>query len=196
MIAGIKKIIILCFIFGIAFGIWNYVNRDKSVKYSFTTSEVTRGDITSTVTATGELNAVNVVEIGTQVSGTIDEIYVDFNSEVKAGQLIALIDPSVLKLTLREAEAGLAVSEASVQSAQASLQDSERKLVRNRELWNRKLIARSEVDTSESEVIMKRAALQEAKSRVQQSKAAVERAKTNLNYSRITSPVNGTVIDR
>ncbi len=136
------------------------------------------------------------MEIGTQVSGTIQEIYVDFNSEVKAGQLIALIDPSVLKLTLNEQQATLGVYQATVQSNIASLRDAERKLKRNRDLFNRKLIARSEVDTSETDVEMKKASLQEARSRVVQAKAAVEKAKTNLNYTRITSPVNGVVIDR
>ena len=115
---------------------------------------------------------------------------------MKAGQLIALIDPSVLQLTLKESEASLAVYQASAASAQASLADAERKLARNRELFSRKLIARSEVDTSETDAAMKRASLQEARSRVVQGKAAVERARTNLNYTRITSPVNGVVIDR
>ena len=196
MIAGIKRLLLLAVIAGAGYGVYYYFFREEPVQYGLTTSQITRGDIVSTVTATGELNAISVVEIGTQVSGTVQEIYVDFNSQVKAGQLIALIDPSVLKLTLNESEASLAVYQASVNSAQASLNDAQRQLERNRELYNRKLIARSTVDTSETEVIMKRASLQEAKSRVIQAKAAVERARTNLNYTRITSPVNGVVIDR
>ncbi len=193
---GLKKLFILVILAGICWGVWEFFFREEKVKYGLTTSIVTRGDITSTVTATGELNAISVVEIGTQVSGTVQEIYVDFNSVVKSGQLIALIDPSVLKLTLNEQEATLGVYQATVQSNLASLQDAERKLKRNRDLFNRKLIARSEVDTSETDVAVKKAALQEARSRVVQAKAAVEKARTNLNYTRITSPVNGVVIDR
>ena len=196
MRAGLKKLLLLAIFAGIGYGIYYYFFHEEPVVYGLTSSAVTRGDIVSTVTATGELNAISVVEIGTQVSGTVQEIYVDFNSPVRAGQLIALIDPSVLRLTLNESEASLAVYQASVKSAQASLTDAERKLTRNRELWNRKLIARSEVDTSEADVEMKKAALQEAKSRVTQARASVERARTNLNYTRITSPVNGVVIDR
>ena len=196
MLAGLKKLLILAILCGIGYGVYYYVFREEPVVYGLTTSAVTRGDILSTVTATGELNAISVVEIGTQVSGTVQEIYVDFNSPVKAGQLIALIDPSVLRLTLSESEASLAVYQASVQSAQASLNDAERQLARNKELYERKLIARSTVDTSETDVSLKRASLQEAKSRVIQARAAVERARTNLNYTRITSPVNGVVIDR
>ncbi|MBR0205036.1 MAG: efflux RND transporter periplasmic adaptor subunit [Synergistaceae bacterium] len=196
MIAGIKKLIILAIIAAAGWGAYYYFFHEEPVQYGFTTSQITRGDIISTVTATGELNALNVVEVGTQVSGTIQEIYVDFNSQVKAGQLIALIDPSVLQLTLNESQASLAVYQASVTSAQASLRNAERELARNRELYNRKLIAKSTVDTSETDVAVKRAALQEARSRVTQGKAALERARTNLNYTRITSPVNGVVIDR
>ena len=196
MIAGIKKLLLLAIFAGIGYGGYYFFFHEEPVTYGITTSQITRGDIVSTVTATGELNAINVIEVGTQVSGIIQEIYADFNSVVKAGQLIALIDPSVLQLTLKESEASLAVYQASVASAQASLADAERKLARNRELYSRKLIARSEVDTSETDVAMKRASLQEARSRVVQGKAAVERARTNLNYTRITSPVNGVVIDR
>ena len=196
MIAGFKKLLLLAIIAGIGYGIYFFVFHEEPATFGLNTAQVTRGDIMSTVTATGELNAINVIAVGTQVSGIIQEIYADFNSQVKAGQLIALIDPSVLQLTLKESEANLAVYQASVTSAQASLSDAERKLARNRELFARKLIARSEVDTSETDVAMKRASLQEARSRVVQGRAAVERARTNLNYTRITSPVNGVVIDR
>ena len=194
--AGIKKLLILAVLAGIGWGAWYFFFRTEPVQYALTTSPITRGDIVSTVTATGELNAINVVEVGTQISGTIEEIYVDYNSPVTKGQLLALVDPSVLRLTMGEAEASLAVYQATVQSAQASLADAERQYKRNKELFDRKLIARSEVDTSETNVSVRRAALQEARSRVEQGKAAVERAKTNLGYTRIVSPVNGVVIDR
>ena len=196
MIAGLKKLFLLALIAAIGYGIYFYFFHEELVVYGLTTQPITKGEIVSTVTATGELNAISVVEVGTQVSGTVQEIYVDFNSQVKAGQLIALIDPSVLELTLRESEANLAVYNAGVKSAQASLTDAERKYSRNKELFSKKLIARSEVDTSEADVLMKRASLSEAQSRVIQGKAAVERARTNLNYTKITSPVNGVVIDR
>ena len=139
MIAGIKKLLLLAIFAGIGYGGYYFFFHEEPVTYGITTSQITRGDIVSTVTATGELNAINVIEVGTQVSGIIQEIYVDFNSQVKAGQLIALIDPSVLQLTLKESEANLAVYQASVSSAQASLTDAERKLARNRELYSRQM---------------------------------------------------------
>ncbi len=196
MIAGIKKLFLLLLIVGAGFGVWKFATRDRSVKYSFTTAEITRGDITSTVTATGELSAVDVVEVGTQVSGRIEDIYADFNSVVQAGQLIALIDPSVAKLELKEAESSLAVALASVKSARAALKDAQRKYTRGKELLSKKLIAQSEVDTAEADVEMKQAALEEALSRVEQYRTQVERKRTDLNYTRITSPITGVVIDR
>ena len=141
MIAGFKKLLILGIFAGLCWLGWEYFFAPEPVQYGLSTSTITRGDITSEVTATGELNAINVVAVGTQVSGTVQEIYVDFNSPVKAGQLIALIDPSVLRLTLNESQASLAVYEAGVQSAQASLADAQRKYARNKELFNKKLIA-------------------------------------------------------
>ena len=128
MLAGLKKLFLLLIIAGAGYGIYYFFFHEEPVQYGLTTSKITRGEIVSTVTATGELNAISVVDIGTQVSGTVQEIYVDFNSQVKAGQLIALIDPSVLQLTLNESQASLAVYQAGVQSAQASLNDAERKI--------------------------------------------------------------------
>jgi HlyD family secretion protein len=179
-----------------AWGGWYFFFRDTAVVYELRTEKADSGDITATVTAGGKLNAVSVVEVGTQVSGTIQELYVDYNSPVKEGQLIAQLDPSVLRSQLVEARANLAVAEAGVGSAGASLTDSDRKFARSKELYSRNLIARSELEDAETLVILKRAQLQEAKARVVQAKAAVERAETNLAYTRITSPVDGVIVSR
>lgn len=196
MLAGIKKLILLVIIAALGYGGYYYFYHESPVSYGLTTQAISRGNITSTVTATGELNAISVVEVGTQVSGIVKELYVDYNSNVKAGQLIALIDPSVQQLALSDAEANLLAMQASVSSAQASLQNAETQLRRNQELLRRNLIAKSTVDTSETDVAVKRAALRDARAKVAQGKVAVERAKTNLGYTRITSPVNGIVIDK
>ena len=196
MRAGIKKLIILAIIAAAGYYGYLFFFHKEPTVYGLTTSPITRGNITSTVTATGELNALNVVTVGTQVSGTIKELFVDFNSVVTKGQILAQIDQSNAQQTLRQQEATLAGYEAAMQSAQASLKDEERQLARNRELFQRKLIARSTVDTSETNVAMKRASLNEARARVVNGRAAVEKAKTDLSYTRITSPVDGIIIDR
>jgi HlyD family secretion protein len=188
--------IILLLAAAAAWGAWHFFSGNAAVVYELRTEKADSGDITATVTAGGKLNAVSVVEVGTQVSGTIQELYVDFNSPVKAGQLIAQLDPSVLRSQLVEARANLAVAEAGVGSAEASLTDSERKFARSRELYARKLIARSELEDAETLVFLKRAQLREAKARVVQARAAVERAETNLDYTRITSPVDGVIVSR
>ncbi len=196
MRAGLKKLFLLAIIAGIGYAVYIFFIHKEPTVYGLTTSPIIRGDITSTVTATGELNALNVVTVGTQVSGTIQDMYVDFNSVVKKGELLAQIDPANAEQTLKQQEATLAGYEASMRSAQASLRDEERQLARNRELFQRKLIARSTVDTSETNVAVKEAALNEARSRVRNGRAAVEKAKTDLGHTRITSPVDGIIIDR
>ena len=165
-------------------------------KYIFRTVPLETGNITSTVTATGKLGAVTVVEVGTQVSGTIKEIYADFNQPVKKGDLVALIDPDVLLAKLDEVKANLAVSRASVARAKANVADSERNLKRNRELWNRQLIARSELDAAETTHLANRAGLQEAEARILQVQASLKQAETNLDYTRIISPEDGVIISR
>jgi HlyD family secretion protein len=192
----LKKLFVLAIIASIGWGIWYSFFRKIPVVYELRTEKVDSGDITATVTASGKLNAVSVVEVGTQVSGTIQEIYVDYNSPVKEGQLIAQIDPAVLRSQLVENRANLEVAEAGVGSAQASLVDSERKSKRNKELYARNLISKSELEDSETNVLLKHAQLREAKARVTQAQAAVERAQTNLDFTRITSPVDGVIVSR
>ncbi|MDR1378042.1 MAG: efflux RND transporter periplasmic adaptor subunit [Synergistaceae bacterium] len=191
-----KKFFVLTLILAVGWGIWYAFFRKVPVIYELRTEKVDSGDITATVTASGKLNAVSVVEVGTQVSGTIQEIYVDYNSPVKEGQLIAQLDPAVLRSQLIESRANLEVAEAGVGSAQASLIDSERKLKRNQELYARKLISQSELEGSQTDVLLKRAQLRESKARVTQAKAAVERAETNLDFTRITSPIDGVIVSR
>jgi HlyD family secretion protein len=192
----LKKLFVLTIIASIGWGIWYSFFRTPPVVYELRTEKVDSGDITATVTASGKLNAVSVVEVGTQVSGTIQEIYVDYNSSVTEGQLIAQIDPAVLRSQLVESRASLEVAEAGVGSAKASLVDSERKSRRNKELYARNLISKSELEDSETDVLLKRAQLQEARARVTQAQAAVERAQTNLDFARITSPVDGVIVSR
>ncbi|MFA7620957.1 MAG: efflux RND transporter periplasmic adaptor subunit [Aminobacteriaceae bacterium] len=181
----------------IAFGAaWTYFSDNGATEYTFRTAPVESGDIVAKVTATGKLGAVTVVEVGTQVSGTIKEIYADFNDTVTKGQLIALIDPDVLSAKLEEARANLAVSRASVTRAKANLADSERSLNRNKELWSRNLIAKSELDAAETAQALNRASLQEAEARVLQVQAALRQAEANLGYTRIVSPEDGVVISR
>src|SRR3954471_12180858 len=148
--------------------------------YRFAT--VNRGDIKSTVSATGTLNAVTTVSVGTQVSGQVSELLVDFNDHVKKGQLLARIDPTLALQAVTDAQANLEKSQA--QALQAS-----RDYARNRELTNDGLVARSAFEVSQSGATV-------ANAGVKSARVALDRAKQNLSYTSIYAPIDGVVVER
>ena len=181
---------------GIAWGVWYVYFRDGGAEYVYRTQPVTRGSISATVSATGSVNPVEMVDVGTQVSGTLKEIYVDYNSRVTKGQLVATLDTDMLQSRVDEAKASLALAQARVTSARASAADADRTFKRNKELWSRNLIARSELDAAETKLSLARASLAEHNAQVVQAKASLKQAETSLGYARIVSPVDGVVIAR
>jgi HlyD family secretion protein len=192
----IKRIVIPVVLIGILAGGGYYLFKNKGNAVQFKTEKVARGDLRATVTATGTVSAVTTVLVGTQVSGTVKELLVDFNSPVKKGQLLAQIDPALPEAKVSQARANLQSAEAGVEKAVAVLQDANRTLDRNRTLWDRKYIARSDLDTSETNQQSAQAQLSVAKAQVGQARAALQQEETNLQYTRILSPVDGVVISR
>lgn len=170
--------------------------RKNDAETQYTTETVSRGNIRATVTATGTLNAVTTVLVGTQVSGTIKSLYADYNSYVKKGQLLAQIDPATFEAQVQQAKANLAVAEANVEKAKAAVLDASRALARNKLLAGRNLIARSDLDTAETNELAAVAQQKAAAAQVEQTRAALKIAMTNLQYTRIVSPVDGMVISR
>jgi len=168
----------------------------KGDSTSYRTELVTKGDIQATVTATGTVNAVTTVLVGTQVSGTIKQLYVDFNSRVKKGQLIAQIDPATFEAQVQQAQANLLSAQANLDKSQVALVDTKRTFERNTELFAKNLVARSDLDTAETNYQTAKAQLGSAKAQVEQARASLEVDKTNLAYTKIVSPVNGVVISR
>jgi HlyD family secretion protein len=146
------------------------------------TAGVTRGDISDIITATGTLEALETVEVGTQVSGVIEHIFVDYNSQVKTGQLLARLDETPLLATLEQ-------SQASVEDAQAELDYQESNYERYKVLSEKNLIAQSDFDQVEYNYRKARAALKNAKS-------VYNRNKINLEYATIYSPIDGIILDR
>lgn len=167
---------------------------EKDLK--FRTEKVAKGDIVSSVTATGTVNAVTTVLVGTQVSGTIKHIYVDFNSPVKQGQLIALIDPATFEAQVEQARANLLAAKANLKKSEAALVDAKRIFDRNKALLARDFVARSDFDTSEATYEQAVAQVEASKAQVAQNAAALSFAETNLRYTKIVSPVEGTVVSR
>jgi HlyD family secretion protein len=162
----------------------------------FKTTRVAKGNMRATVTATGTLNAVSTVLVGTQVSGTIKQIHADFNSRVKKGQLIAEIDPAQFEAQVEQARANLLAAKANVEKAKAALADSQRTRTRNRELFSRQLVARSDLDTAETNYDSNKAQLGANEAQVAQTEAALRAAEINFRYTKILSPVDGTVVSR
>lgn len=154
----------------------------KSSKPEYVTVNIVRGNIRQVVTATGEINPVNTVSVGSQVSGTIEDIFVDYNSHVTQGQILLKIEPSVLQASVDEAKAAL-------DSAQSQLTLAKNEYNRNRSLFNDGFIARAEMEQS-------LATYEQATQTVKRMQSQYERAVTNLGYATISSPVEGTVIAR
>ena len=173
-------IIILALIIG---GLcWWLCPKGANKKKDFVTVDIVRGDIVQTVTATGEIQPVNTVSVGSQVSGTIEDIFVDFNSRVKKGDTLLTIEPSVLQSSVDEANASLI-------SAQSQLKYSKSEYQRNKALYKDGFISRAEMEKSQT-------TYEQAEQAVKKAQYAYDRAVTNLGYATITSPVDGTVISR
>ena len=157
---------------------------------------VERGDIVAAVVATGTLNPVTMVQVGTYVSGPIQAIYADFNSSVTKGQLVAKIDPSQFQVKVLGAEASLANAEAQVRKDRADLTLKRLTLQRNRELLVKHLVSQNDVDTAVSAEEQAQAQLALDEARIKQAAAALEEARVNLSYTDIKSPVDGVVVSR
>jgi HlyD family secretion protein len=149
---------------------------------NYQTAEVTRGPITQAVTATGTLNPVVTVQVGSQVSGNIAKLFADFNSQVKAGQVVAQIDPAIFQATVTQAEGDLA-------SAKAALELAKVTATRTQELFARKTSSQADVDQA-------MATLHQAEANVKIKQGALDKAKADLDHCTITSPIDGVVISR
>ncbi|MGB9713193.1 MAG: efflux RND transporter periplasmic adaptor subunit [Dissulfurimicrobium sp.] len=172
-----------------------FMRNSKDVP-KFKTEIVKCGEIKASVTATGTVNPVTTVDVGTQVSGTIKYIYVDFNSVVKKGELIAMIDPTLFEAQVEKAKANLDVGKANLEKAKATMIDARRTMERYRELFSKDLVARSDLDTAETNYETAKAQVAAYEAQIGQLEADLKYAKTNLKYTKILSPVNGVVVSR
>jgi HlyD family secretion protein len=149
---------------------------------NYQTATITRGPITQAVTATGTLNPVVNVQVGSQVSGNIAKLFVDFNSQVKAGQVVAQIDPALFQATVTQAEGDLA-------NAQAALELAKVNAKRTQDLFAKKTSSEADVDQA-------MATLHQAEANVKIKQGALDKAKADLDHCTITSPIDGVVISR
>jgi HlyD family secretion protein len=156
-------------------------NRGKKEE-QYRTEKVTRGTVTMTVTATGTVSAVTTVQVGSQVSGVISQLYADFNSTVKKGQLLAELDPTPFQAQVEQRRADLT-------RAQVQADDARIRYDRQRRLMEGGLTAQAEVDAAEAQ-------WKGARAQVAQAQAALSQVETNLRYTKIISPIDGMVVDR
>jgi HlyD family secretion protein len=162
----------------------------------YRTEAISRGELAVVISATGSLSAISTVDVGTQVSGTIESVDVDFNGRVSKGQVIARIDPANLQARVNQATAVVANARAMQTQAQATLRNAEADYDRKRDLLQRQLIARSDADLALAARDQARAQVASAAAGIQQQQAALVSAQTDLGNSVIRSPVNGVVLNR
>ncbi len=184
------------------------VNRQTQAQYF--TAPVERGTVRAQVEATGTINAVTSVQVGSQVSGTISSLNVDFNSKVKKGEVIAQIDPAIFRGNLLQANADLENARANLAAAKANLEKAKAMAIQNRADYNRTAallkdgvisqqqldLAKANADSADAQVNAAGAQVTQAVAQASQKQAAVAVAQTNMNYTTIRAPIDGTVVNR
>jgi HlyD family secretion protein len=171
-------------------------SRGKDPVPAVTAVPVTRGDIVTTVSATGTLEAVTAVQVGTQVSGVVEMLSADFNSIVRKGQVLARLEQSTFRSAIEQAQANVTKAAAELERARVTAQDAETKQKRAEQLAERELIARNDLDdatlTRDTAVVQ----IRSAEASLAQARAALRQAEVNLSKTIITSPIDGVVISR
>jgi len=191
-----KRVVIIAavLVLAVAGGYYFFATREPERTYK--TAPVERGDIVATVSATGNLSAVTTVQVGTQVSGTIQRLFVDFNSPVKKGEVIAQIDPSLFSAEVEQSRGNFLAAQANLAKARATAADARRTMERNRQLVQDGVVSQGDFDAAETRAAEASAAVKAAEATVIQTRGALARAETNLKNATIRSPVDGVVISR
>ncbi len=193
---GKRRVAILACVLLLGLGVgWQQLRGSKS-ETAYKTTKAERGDISSTVTSSGTINPVVTVTVGTPVSGIIKELFADYNSPVKKGQVIAQIDPASYRAQVDQSRGSYLNAKANLDKAKVTLADAERTLRRYQNLVKDGSVSVSDYDSYATAAASARAAVTAAQGSVDQAKGAFDQAKTNLDYTTITSPVDGIVISR
>lgn len=166
----------------VAGALYWWLGRKTEAKVNFRKDVVDRGDLVVSISATGTVNALTTVTVGSQVSGTIAKLYADFNSPVTEGQLLAQLDPTFLQASVNE-------QIANTDRAKAQYNEAKRNFDRTTELFGRGLVSQAELDAATT-------SLESSKASLQQAEASLDRARVNLRYATIRAPINGVVISR
>jgi HlyD family secretion protein len=191
-----KLILIVILLAAVGAGAGAFYMRRDTREPDVRIAQVSRGDIVDLIQATGTLEAVTTVEVGTQVGGIIQELYADFNSIVKKGQVIARLDPTLLQTQIEQQRANVIRSEADLERLKVSLADSKQKLERAKLLFEKNLLPRTELETAEVTVRSAEAQIKSAEAGLTQARSQLNTAEVNLAHTVIAAPIDGIVISR
>ncbi len=190
-----KKRVIIPIAIALVVGVVGF-NNIKANQIHYQTQKLERCTITQVVEASGTINPVNTVSVGSTVSGLMKAIYVDYNSEVKKGQLLAQIDPANFQASVDQNRAQINNAEANLAKLNAEMVMAQKTYNRYKNLYAKNFVARSELDQAESDYLAKKAAIGAQQASIAQARATYKTAMTNLGYTKIIAPVDGTIISR
>jgi HlyD family secretion protein len=192
---GLWTIVLLALLGG--GGYYGYLRyKGEKPTLQLVTATVSRGSVVQGIDATGRLQAVTTVQVGSQVSGTIKALHADFNSQVKKGQVVAELEPSLFQTQVEQAEATVTRNQADLERSRVQLEDTKLKLTRAKDLAERKLIPQADLETAEANNRQAEAALKSAQAQLVQGQANLNQNKVNLSHTVITAPIDGVVINR
>jgi HlyD family secretion protein len=177
-------------------GYWRYRALHRPMDVQYKTVRVEKRHIVGKVTASGTLSSIVTVQVGTQVSGRIQKLFADFNSQVTKGQLVAKIDPQLFEAAVQQAQANYLSAKASLVVAQATAANADKTYARVKALKDSNLAAQADLDTAEAGVATSHAQIDAARASLAQELAALHQSQVNLSYTNIISPIDGVVISR
>ncbi len=189
-----RFLLLTCVLVLIAAVLFFIFSKSNAAKY--TVKEIKKDTIIQYVEASGTIKPVNTIEVGTQVSGTVAKIYVDYNSVVKKGDLLAELDPSLFQANVDQSEAKLRTAQASYSKAQSTLNYKKNNYQRYKHLYEKNYVSKDDVELAQANYLQAKAEVDATKAEVSAAQASLNNNLTNLRYSKITSPVDGTVISR
>jgi HlyD family secretion protein len=193
---GVGALLVAGALGGAAMWVREHAAARHAPTFRFETTKADCGPIRAKVTATGTVNPIVTVQVGSQVSGTIQALGADFSSVVKPGQMMAQIDPRLFKAAVQQGEANVLSARATILQLRAQLGNARKQAERNRHLLAQKFVAQQDVDTTDTAAEADAAQLKAAEAGAAQAEAALTVARTNLAYTTIKAPVNGIVISR
>ncbi len=193
---GLKAIMVITIILILSSGgyWWYAVRSAKEMEYL--TQKAVRSDLRSIISATGELNPEETVDVGTQISGTINEVYIDYNSAVKKGDLIAEMDSATQRASVESAKAELNSVKANLSNAMSVLVNAQKNFSRTKILASKDLVAKSDLDDDEKVLLVAKAEVASYSAKVAQYKASLAKAEITLGYTKIYSPIDGVVVSK